>query len=628
MNPWTGVGVLLLLAAAHCCAAQIEDLGVAVRAVVYGNSQGCTANSPLGRPGMFYIPYYSTTGGALIGIHPQFGEHIQVPLPSKGGYGTAVGEDGAVYVGGVGPGDLYRFDPITAQVESLGGSEFGGTYIWACAASPDRDKIYGACYPTAGVIEYDIRARKLRDLGRMSETEKYARSICVDASGKVWVGIGQHADLVVWDPHTEKHHSVLPEQYKHNSCCYDLCASGDYVFCALLYDHKHLIYDARTEEMVAEFDKPPDGLSYLAARGGENGCFYLHATLSGTLYRYHAGNAEPQKLVEGLGQVAVVEDDRYAYAVDDQDFVYYDLAERKELMRRRLAEATDGMALMTLVTGADGKIYGSTYINMHMFAVEPADGSIADLGKVVRWGGQVDSMHAGRDGKIYLGSYVHAVVSIYDPARPWKVGTSADCNPREIGPIGSGQYRTRCITLGPDGMIYLGSIPSYNSAPTGAFSRVDPATGEVRTWLDLVPGGAVNQVVADDTYLYAAGGGKFFVFDPEDTEVVESLDLPVSAMVLAPSGEVVGTGGGRVFVFSPAERKITHTAENPLGDFTDMCVAPDGALYGINAKHIGRVVPASWEVQEVAPEGGEFLAAGQDGRLYFGRGSHVLRLSL
>jgi hypothetical protein len=177
-------------------------------------------------------------------------------------------------------------------------------------------------------------------------------------------------------------------------------------------------------------------------------------------------------------------------------------------------------------------------------------------------------------------------------------------------------------------MIYVGSIPSYNSAPTGAFSRVDPATGEVRTWLDLVPGGAVNQVVADDTYLYGAGGGRLFVLEPRAAEVVESLDLPVSAMVLAPSGEVVGTGGGRVFVFSPAQMQITHTAENPLGDFTDMCVAPDGALYGINAKHIGRVVVGSWEVQGVAPEGGEFLAAGQDGRLYFGRGSHVLRLSL
>ncbi len=622
------LGVLAALAAAPCRGAEVEHLGVAVRAVVFGNSQGCLAESPGGRKGMFYIPYYSSTGGALAGIHPRSGEQVQVPLPSQGGYGTAVGSDGAVYVGGVHPGDLYRFEPTTGKIENLGGSQFGGTYIWACAASPDRRKIYAACYPTSGVLEYDVRDRKLRNLGRMSRTEQYARSICVDTVGQVWVGIGTHADLVIWDPGSESRLSVLPEQYGHNSSCYDVAASGRHVFCKLLYDHKHLIYDSTTRQPITVLGKPPDGLSYMAARGGRSGCFYLHATLSGTLYRYRAGDAGPEKLVEGLGQVAVVEEDRYAYAIDDQDFVYFDLAERKELVRRKLAEATDGMNLYTLAAGADGKIYGSTYINMHMFSVDPESGRIADLGKALRWGGQIDSMHAGRDGKIYMGSYVHAVVSVYDPTRPWKIGTAADCNPREIGPVGSGQYRTRCITLGPDDKIYVGSIPSYNTAPTGALSRVDPATGEVRTWLDLVPGGAVHCVVADDKYLYGAGGGKLFVFDPGAEKTLANLDLPVSAMALAPGGEVAGAGGGRVFVFSSKHMNLTHTAENPLGDFTHMCLAPDGNLYGINGRRVGRIVPGTWQVEQIASEGGKFLAADRKNRLYFGRGSRVLRLTL
>ena len=614
-----------------CGGVEIEDLGVAVRAVVYGNSQGCLAVSPSGQAGMFYIPYFTTTGGALVGIHPRSGEHLHVPLPSKGGYGTAVGADGAIYVGGVHPGDLYRFEPSTGQVKSLGGSQFGATYIWACAASPDGRKIYAGCYPTAGLLEYDVETRTLRDLRRMSQTEQYVRSIAVDAEGKVWAGIGTHADLVVWDPKTEQHRSVLPPEYKHNSCTYDVCVSGDHVFAELLYDHKHLIYDARTEKPVAVLDKPPDGLSYMAARDGRDGCFYLCASLSGTLYRYRAGQGEPEKLADRLGQVALVEGDRFAYVIDDQDFVYYDLADGKELVRRKLAEATDGMALYALAAGTDGRVYGSTYINMHMFSVDPGSGKIEDLGKALRWGGQIDSMHGGRDGKIYMGSYVHAVVSIYDPGRHWKIGAESDCNPREIGPVGSGQYRTRSTALGPDGRIYVGSIPSYNSAPTGAFSRVDPETGEVRTWLDLVPGGAVNRVVADDQYVYGAGGGKFFVLDPkakEADEIVLKLDLPVSAMELAPSGEVVGTGGGRLFVFAPSKREVTHTADNPLGDFSHMCRAPDGNLYGINASRFGRIVSGSWQIEQIAAEGGQFLAADPQGRFYFGRGSRVLRLSL
>jgi outer membrane protein assembly factor BamB len=611
-------------------AARIDDLGVAVRAVVYGNSQGCLAESPSGGPGMFYIPYFSTTGGALVGIHPRSGERVHVPLPSRGGYGTAVGADGAIYVGGVHPGDLYRFEPGTGQLEALGGSQFGATYIWACAASPHANKIYAACYPTAGLLEYDLSTRTLRNLGRMSETEQYVRSVAVDAQGKVWAGIGTHADLVVWDPKTETHRSVLPDPYKHNSCAYDVCVSGGHVFAKLLYDHKHLVYDARAEKPVTVLGKPPDGLSYMAARGGHDGCFYLYATLSGTLYRYRVGQAKPEKLADRLGQVAVVEKDRYAYAIDDQDFVYYDLAEHKEIFRCKLAEATDGMAVYALAAGTDGRVYGSTYINMHMFSVDPEDGTIADLGKALRWGGQIDSMHGGRDGKIYLGSYVHAVVSVYDPAKPWKIGTARDCNPREIGPVGSGQYRTRCITLGPDGRIYVGSIPSYNSAPTGAFSRVDPETGEVRTWLDLVPGGAVNCVVADDNYVYGAGGGVFFVLDPDADEadpIVHKLDLPVSAMALAPSGEIVGTGGGQLFVFSPSQMQLVHMAANPLGDFTHMCAAPDGNIYGINPSRIARIAPGTWQPHEVAAPGGKFLAPDPQARLHFARGSRVLRIT-
>lgn len=223
--------------------------------------------------------------------------------------------------------------------------------------------------------------------------------------------------------------------------------------------------------------------------------------------------------------------------------------------------------------------------------------------------------------------YAYAVVSVCDPAKPWKIGTGPGCNPRELGPIGKGQYRTRSIALGPDDMIYVGSIPSYNSDPSGAFSRVNPRTGEVRTWQDLVPGGAVHQLAVDERYVYAAGGGKFFVFDPASDEVTLMIDLPVSAMVRAGS-QIVGTGGGRLFVFSPSQMKLTHTADNPLGDFSHMVCTPDGDSFGINATRIGQVVHGQWQVRQVSAEGGRLLAADGRGRLYFGRGSRVFRLTL
>jgi outer membrane protein assembly factor BamB len=155
------------------------------------------------------------------------------------------------------------------------------------------------------------------------------------------------------------------------------------------------------------------------------------------------------------------------------------------------------MDVFSLTAGPDGNIYGSTYINMHLFRCDAESGKLTDLGKASRWAGQVDSLSLGRDGKIYIGAYTDAVVSIYDPTRPWEPGLHPGSNPREIGPVGKGQYRTRSNCLGPDGRIYVGSIPSYRSSDTGAFTICDPGTGGMDVRSDFVKGGAVETVAAD-----------------------------------------------------------------------------------------------------------------------------------
>jgi streptogramin lyase len=576
---------------------------------------------------MFYMGYYSSTGSELVGIEPASGERMEVKLPSPGGYGLAVGADGAIYVGGVSPGNMYRFDPSTMAMRDLGGKQHGSDYVWACAASPDGKRIYGATYPQSRLLEYGVESGRLRDLGRMSEKEAYARGVCVDAFGKVWVGVGIHADLVVYDPETGRRASVLPSEFKASSTCYNLAASGPYVFCSLLFDGKLLIFDARTKELVRALSPPRNDAFCMTTLGAPPGEIYFYTQPSGTLLHYSVAEDRLTRLADGLGQCELVKDRRYVYGADDQDFFVYDLKATKYLTRTKLAEAKDGMALMTLCAGKDGFIYGSTYINQHMFRLDPKTDKIVDLGKVVRMGGQVDSMCAGRDGRIYMGSYAFAVVSVYDPARPWQPGRGDPANPREIGRI-EGQYRTQRCALGPDGNLYMGTIPSYNSAPTGAFSRINPATNEITTWHDLVPGGAVSWVAAAEKHVYGAGGGQFFVFDPEAARPVYMTDLAVSAMTLASTGDIVGTAANTLFVFSPREMKVRYHQPCRVGDFTHMCTAPDGNSYGINASRIARITPGNWQVTELAAPGGQFLAADAESNLYLARGAEVYRLRL
>ncbi|MCZ7539201.1 MAG: hypothetical protein M5U29_04640 [Anaerolineae bacterium] len=59
-----------------------------------------------------------------------------------------------------------------------------------------------------------------------------------------------------------------------------------------------------------------------------------------------------------------------------------------------------------------------------------------------------------------------------------------------------------------------------------------------------------------------------------------------------------------------------------------MTCTAEGAIFGINASRIGQIVPGSWQVRQVAAEGGRLLATDGQGRLYCGRGTRVFRLTL
>ena len=604
---------------------QAELIGIPLRAIDYNNAHGAFARSPQGRPGMFYISYYATTGCELVGYHAESGELVKVPLPSGGGYGLCEGSDGALYVGGVGPGDLYRYDPASGRLDTLGGSEFGVEYIWQLVAT-EEGKIYGCCFPTCNVIEYDIASGHRSDLGRLSPTETYVRSMCLDAAGDIWAGVGMRAGLVRIDPATGERREMLPDRYRESSCCRSLGASGRYVTVSLSHDGVLLVFDIETEELLRTVPRPVDSGAWMFTCGAPSGSIFLYNSPSGDLYLYDIEADTLTLQARGLGQCEHVVDGRYVHGIADQDYFLFDLETGDYLDRKRLTEAADGMRIQTLAGGADGHLYGSTYICQHIFRYDTQKETLSDLGRVMRLGGQVDSMHGGRDGKIYMGSYIRATLSVYDPGRPWQPGVEGDSNPRELGPIGEGQYRTCTTVLGPDGCMWVGSIPDYNSGPTGAFTRWDPRTDEHRTWTDLVPGGAVRRAFADDRYLYCAGGGRFFVWDPGSESKVCELELNVASLALLRDGSVLISAGDDLSVFDPASMSIARAFTSPVGPMNSLAVLPDGQVYGMNADAVARIDPVACTGEKVADEGGTLLTADARGDLYFARHAELYRL--
>ncbi|MBM4049003.1 MAG: hypothetical protein FJ279_28220 [Planctomycetes bacterium] len=604
---------------------KVQDLGVPVKAVMYGNSHAALGPSPEADYDIFYIGFYSTTGGELVGYDWRAKKRYNWRLPSSGGYGCTRGLDGSIYVGGVGPGNLYRFEPKTQKLTSLGGSQLGVTYLWDLATAPDGC-IYGAGYPKSRLIRYDPATGQTSDLGTMVEGQDYLRSICVDRKGQVWCGIGTKAHLVVYDPKTGEKANVLPNEYLANQMVYELATSGDEVYASVLFSGVALVFNIETKQVVRTF-RPPPGEWAMFANFNAAGQLYCYTSPSQHLLRYDPKANAATPLAEALGQVEVVLDDRYALGFSDQDWFMYDLQAARFLDRRPLTDKGDGMQIYTLCAGLDGRIYGSTYINQHIFRCDPDTGQLTDLGKVIRWGGQVDSLCAGREGKVYMGAYSYAVIAAYDPRRPWSPGLSPDSNPREYGPLGKGQYRTTAIVHGPDGRLYVGSIPSYNSAPTGAFSVCDPVSGEREVRTDFVPGGAVSALAADDRYVYGAGGGEFFILDPKPFTKAFSMKLPVSALVLDKPGRVVGCTRDEFFAFDADKREIVLKQKAVTGAVTRLARGPDGSLYGINAASVVQIAPATLESSVIVKPGGSHLACDPTGRVYFANGSRLFRAS-
>jgi len=621
------IGVAAALSPAHAGpqAWKVESLGVPVKAVTYGNSHAVLAPGPGGQGTMFYTSYYCSTGAELIGCDFRGDRLIRQKLPARGGYAVTLGPDGAIYVGGVSPGDLYRYDLTAGKLTTMDVKRFGVDYIWSAAVAEDGIIYCAAGYPRTHLVDYDPRTAKARNLGELSPGQQYLRSICVDSRGRVWCGVGMKAHLIVYDPADGSKADVLPPELASNSCVYSLLSVGDYVLAGVVYDGVLLIYDTATRKVIRKLAAPVGEKSFMTVPGGSGRTAYLYTIPSYDVYRCDLETGSLSLLVRGLGEVHAVERNRWLHAVYDQSYVVYDLEAEKTVATKRLTEGGDGMDVFTLTAGPDGDIYGSTYINMHLFRCDAATGTLADLGKCSRWPGQVDSISLGWDGRIYLGAYTDAVVSVFDPKLPWRPGREAASNPREVGPVGKGQYRTRANCLGPNGRVFVGSIPSYNTAQVGAFTICDLKTGAMDCRTDFVKGGAVDALAADDAYVYGAGGGEFFVYDPrKDGKRFSDMRPCVSLVVLA-DGRVVGSGGGKLFVYNRGQNSITAEKPNPVGDFTHMTTGPDGVVYGVNGAHVARLGKEAVSVEVLVKAGGKFAAVDRQGSIYFARGPQLLR---
>jgi hypothetical protein len=448
----------------------------------------------------------------------------------------------------------------------------------------------------------------MEDLGRMDDTQMYTRSVACGPNGKLYTGIGYgRANIVVFDPATRQHRSILPESYRRDTSAsvYEGADGQVYAQCgtqAFRVDDETLIPIAAGQVVG------PKGLAFRDGR-----------TVS-------------------VGQTTATTG---AFTVTDP--------KTGTSVTRTFSYQGDGALLFMVGVGPGQKIYGSTAMPLEMFVHDPVTKLSRHLGNPTPVNGELYSLLPWRD-RLYVCAYPGAYLSVYDPARPFKFGTELDSNPRGFGNLGEGHLRPRAMILGPNDTLYIGSLPPYGELG-GAMAVFDLAAAKVvQNYRHLVTNQSIVSLAYDPKSGLVFGGSsitggggatpsekeaRFFAFDPRQKQKVFEAALqpgvanyPAMCVV---EGRVMVSAGGRLLVFDPARREVVQTITLP-GSALEISLGlhPNGLLYGLTGRAVFGVDLRRGEVtlSAMAPVAIRCGFALTDKAVYFGAGPELWRYRL
>ena len=594
----------LALATAAADSGRFESLGVPVKT---GGLMGCIVG-PDGQGGEALYFNFNQTGGKLflVQVDPETGQARQFNAPQgPGAWAFITGPDDRIYLGTWDGGLILRFDPKQPDqgIQVLGHPAASESYLWQFDTGKDG-KLYACTYPEAKLVSFDPKSGAMEDLGRMHPTEMYARSLAVGPNGKVYVGIGTTiGDLVVFDPATRQHRSLLPPGLRGTpgwSAVNVSRRSDGNVYATFGTNLMRL--DDETATCVSTQPEPP-----------------------------------PFKLRDG----------RVVTAFDRGRFTLHDPRTGKTV-ERTFEYKANGDSIFLVGVGPSNCVYGSTVMPMEIFRYNPAANRSEHLGAMP--GGEVYSMLEWHN-KLYLCYYGGAVMNLYDPAKPfWKYGSGPDCNPVTFGGVGDGHLRPRAMIYGPGGLIYVGSEPPYGQLG-GAIGVWDPTQNRtIENYRHVITNQSIvslawepkSGLIFGGSGNYGGGGttsvekeAKFFAFDPKKRQKVFETALAPGARnypaTFAANGKVFTTVGDKLFVFDPGSRKVLQTVQL-TGAQVEISLGqlPDGRLVGLTSGSVYVLDPESGALVHTAaaPVHVRCGFALLDNTVYFGSGAALWRYRL
>ena len=581
-----------------------RDLGVPVReAISWGAYVGPGKN---GIRDTIYISFAQYQAPLfLLAVNPNTGEcrRFNGPLSSEmGSWGFTVDQGNRIYLGSYYGAHLLRFDPKSEKWEDLG--QPGGekeSFICSVTTAPDG-KIWGGTYPSANLFYYDPETGKSENFGRMD-----------------------------------------PEQFY----CYPTAGEDGLIYCAIQFQKLDIVvFDPKTKTktpLISPETRKPGRVSLVKGRDRK---IYAKLSIQNQWFRIEDG----AKLVQ-VSEAEIpfphkdLPDGRRFNLIEDK-ILRIENPGTKEVKEIPLRYDAAGALIFHVQIGPDKRIYGSSMLPLRLFVYDPENKGLTNLGKASHANGEIYSM-GSFDGKLYLGSYPEARLSVFDPKRPLQFGDREDSNPRDLGPMGEGLYRPRAMLGGPHGRVYIGGYPDYGLLG-GAISVYDPKKNEKKTYSHIIQ----NQSIASMAYienldLIAVGssvrGGsgtravekdaKLILWDPNDErKVFETIPVAGARTVLSlattKDGVLYGiTDNEKVFVFNSEKREIKKVFDlgfkNPIE--VSLQLGLDGRLYGLASEAIFAINPKDDQVSLLGrpPDPIDSGMTILDQKIYYGSGANL-----
>ncbi|MCC7490930.1 MAG: hypothetical protein IT204_01205 [Fimbriimonadaceae bacterium] len=593
----------------------LADPALALESLGFPVAQRAVALETLTHEGPRAVAWGQVKGDAvrgLVGIGVPDGETRVVNVRALGNSNLALAQAPAGWLAlycGI-PGRFVKVDPRSGAYTELGLPQRNATY-WTTSLVTASGQLVVGTYPGTNLVTCNLRSGTVADWGRLSDDRRecYVLSLAESAAGVVYAGVGlHHRELWAYDPASGQKTQILPP------------------------------------ELAPEQGSPTvwtaaDGSVYGRSGTAEFRCSPTGVTL---------GQTAPPRPRPPL----LAPDGRRVGGVNEAGELLLTAADGS-VAKLPTQWRGEPLSLYSVGPVAGGRLWGSGIKPGRLFSYDLASGQTVDHGVVTSGSIQVYDGVATAHG-LFLGSYVGASLDLLDPSQPIVAGR----NPRRLAQLSREFMQERPVQLceGPDGRIYVACFPVKGHLG-GALGRIDPATGKVACWRQVVPEQSLNSlapVPERQAVLCASsvGGGSSAVptaseallalWDCAAERVVATVQpLPgtrvYQAVVRARNGLLYAFGPTTWAALAPADLAVVARGELPgktlrWPGLHDAPVGPRGLLIGLIDDAVWALDPATQQVRvlgrhpKLSTAHGFWVTA--QGTLYVGSGGELLRGAL